>query len=348
MHKIYISIIIIIVLFFLFLLYNNQSSSSLIINSIKDVSPSVVSIVVFDENNNKKCFGSGFIFDNEGFIVTNTHVIANSENILVTTIGGEKHNAKIIGTDILTDLALLKIDANNLFLPAKLGNSDKIEIGEPVITLGNPNNLYSISKEPIATTGIISGRNINFGLKGKNAYQQMIQTDASINQGNSGGPLVNLSGEVIGINTFIVSEPNGTGGFGFSIPINRVKDVINDLKTFGRIDRNWVTGLSVREISEKYQKAFKLKSKEGVIVSDVERYSAADEAGIMLRDVIYKVNNRIVNTAQEIEEVLGEGYFKTGDQVDIIIIRNNKEIKVNLLLIDPHDITIKNRKKDDR
>ena len=196
MHKVYILFTTIIILVFSLMLYFTQDRFK-IVYSIKTVSPSVVSIVVLDNNNDKLSFGSGLIYDKEGFIVTNTHVIANSENILVTTVGGKKYKAKIMGTDILTDLALLKIDMENYFQPPKLGNSNKIKIGEKIITLGNPNNLFSISKEPIATSGIISGKNIDFGLKGKNAYQEMIQIDASINQGNSGGPLINLSGEVI-------------------------------------------------------------------------------------------------------------------------------------------------------
>ena len=251
-------------------------------------------------------------------------------------MGGKQYPAEIIGTDKLTDIALLKIQTEDIVF-SKLGDSNDLIRGEWVIALGNPHNLFSVSKEPSATVGIISGKNVNFGLKDGHVYQNMIQTDASINPGNSGGPLINLSGEVIGINTFIITESKGSGGIGFSIPINRFKENLEDLKQFGKIDRNWIHGITVRELNDRYKKYLKLDVNSGVIVSDVEKKSAAAVAGILIRDIIYKVNGKSVNSSEEIEEILDEGYFKTGDEVEIIIIRNNNSTKVKLKLIDPHE-----------
>ena len=308
--------------------------NNLITDAIKQVSPSVVGIIVESERPNE--FGSGLAISQDGYIITNTHVVEYADNIIVTTLGGKKYPAEIIGIDKLTDIALLKIQEEHLIL-ANLGNSSDLIRGEWVIALGNPYNLFSVSKEPSATIGIISGKNVNFGLKESgHVYQNMIQTDASINPGNSGGPLINLLGEVIGINTFIITESKGTGGIGFSIPINRVKNIVKDLIQFGKVDRSWITGITVRDLDERYKKYLKLDIDTGVIVSDVEKKSAAEDAGILLRDVIYKVNGKFVRSAQEIEEVLDEGYFKTGDEVELVIIRNNNPVPLRLKLTDPH------------
>jgi len=324
-----------------------MNRENLIANAIKTNSRSVVGIhVTMIENNGRvsKGFGSGVSIDKEGYIVTNAHVVEFADTITVITVGGKEFIAKIIGTDRLSDIALIKIESKNLS-PATLSeSSNNLVRGEWVIAMGNPYNLFSASKEPTATIGIISGNNVNFGLKGEHVYQNMIQTDASINPGNSGGPLINLEGEVIGINTFIVNESRGMGGIGFSIPINRVKNIVNDLHRFGNVDRSWVTGISVRKIDEKYKRYLKLNFDNGVIVSDVEKKSAAEFAGIKIRDVIYKVDGKIVNSASDIEEVLDEGYFKTGDDVAITLKRKSlnisnemQQIEVKLKLIDPND-----------
>ena len=326
--------------------YFNKS----VINAIEKASFSVVGITIemksdisFYQNlglkypENKNSFGSGLAIDNRGYIVTNAHVVENADKIVVTTVGGNKYPAEIIGVDRLTDIALIKTEANNL-ISATFGNSKELNRGEWVVALGNPYNLFSVSKKPTSTIGIISGNNVNFGLKESgHVYQNMIQTDASINPGNSGGPLINLEGEVIGINTFIVSESKGSGGIGFSIPIDRVQSIIDDLIEFGKVDRTWITGITVRPINNILKKYLKLEVDKGVIVSDVEKKSAGQMAGIKLKDVIYKVNNKMVGSGDEIEEILNEGYFKTGDEVEVLILRNNNTIKTKLKLIDPHD-----------
>jgi serine protease Do len=218
-----------------------------------------------------------------------------------------------------------------------MGDSEKLIIGEWAVAFGNPFGLFDVNQQPTATVGIVSGKDLDFGVQSGKVFQDMIQTDAAINPGNSGGPLINLSGKVIGINTFIITESKGSGGIGFSIPINRFKENLEDLKQFGKIDRNWIHGITVRELNDRYKKYLKLDVNSGVIVSDVEKKSAAAVAGILIRDIIYKVNGKSVNSAEEIEEILDEGYFKTGDEVEIIIIRNNNSTKVKLKLIDPHE-----------
>ena len=325
---------------FIFSCSDRTSFEDLLIDAINKVSPSVVSISIESLSNKEQIgFGAGIIVSDDGYIVTNSHVIISGDvnDIYVTLSGGEKCPAQIIGVDKLTDIALLKINKTKLEYII-LSNSNEIIRGQLVAALGNPYNLFSISKEPTATTGIISGKNVNFGLrKSGHVYQNMIQTDATINRGNSGGPLINLSGDVIGINTFIVGDPSNLSGIGFSIPVGRVIDVMNDLKDKGMVNRNWFTGITIREIDKKYKDYFNITVDDGVIVADVEKKSPGDEAGVLLKDIIYKVNNKIINSSLDIEEALDEGYFKTNDEVDLLIIRNNNSIKLKLKLIDPYN-----------
>ena len=333
-------ILIFISFIFIFSCQDRNSFEDLLISAINKVSPSVVSISIESLTSKDQIgFGAGIIVADDGYIITNSHVIDSGEinHIYITLSGGDKFPAQIIGIDMLTDIALLKINKTGLEYVA-LSNSNEVVRGQSVIALGNPHNLFSISNEPTATTGIISGKNVNFGLrKSGHVYQNMIQTDATINRGNSGGPLINLSGDVIGINTFVVADSNNSSSIGFSIPVDRVIDIMNDLKEKGMVDRNWFTGITIREIDQKYKDYFNISVDDGVIVTDVERKSPGSEAGVLLKDIIYKVNNKIVNSALDIEKALDEGYFKTNDEVDLLIIRNNNSIKLKLKLIDPYN-----------
>ena len=315
-----------------------SSKEDLLIEAIKSNSSSVVGITGSD-------YGSGVIIDKAGYIVTNEHVVRFSDTVNVYIEGGKRYEAKIIGTDKLTDIALIKIEADNLVPAIFSNNSDKVVRGEWVVALGNPYKiLIRASKgEPTATFGIISGNNTDFGLQeGGRVYQNMIQTDAKINEGNSGGPLINMDGRVIGINTFIVSESKGMGGIGFSIPIKRVSETVEKIKRFGKIKRKWNNGLTFRNLDE-YKDLLRINFNDGVLVYDVEDSLSAEIAGIKQRDVIYKVNGTIVNSEKDIEECLKEGYFETGSNVRIILKRslpetlndNWEEIKVELKLIDP-------------
>ena len=220
-----------------------------------------------------------------------------------------------------------------------LGDSDKLIVGEWAIALGNPLGLFDVNHKPTATAGIISGMNMDFGLKeAGHVYQDMIQTDASINPGNSGGPLVNALGEVIGISTFIMTGSNrssGSIGIGFSIPINRVKEVAEDLKKYGKVERSYTTGVHVQSIDPVMQKYLRLSSSKGVIVTDVEKHSSGARAGLRVGDVILEVDEKKINSAKDIIRVIDEGLHKVGDVIKLKIIRENKKLELRLILEEP-------------
>ena len=282
--------------------------------------------------------GSGVLVSPDGYIVTNTHVVDNAMEIVVTLRGGKSYDARLVGLDNLTDIALVKIDDNNLPF-AELGNSDRLIVGEWAIALGNPLGLFDVNHQPTATAGIISGVEMDFGLKEEgHVYQDMIQTDAAINPGNSGGPLVNALGEVIGINTFIMtssSYSSGSIGIAFAIPINRVKEVAEDLKKYGKVERSYTTGVHVQAIDPVMQRYLRLPSSEGVIVTDVEKRSSGDHAGLQIGDVIMKVDGHNINSPKGIIRVIDEGLHKVGDVIILTVLRQNDTIKIELVLEEP-------------
>lgn len=282
-----------------------------------------------------KSIGSGVVVSADGYVVTNAHVVEGAVEVVVTLIGGKEYKAKIIGVDEVSDLALLQIEGKQ-FAFAKMGSSDDVIIGEWVIALGNPFGLFNINYKPTATIGIVSGMNLNFGRQQSGrVYQNMIQTDASINTGNSGGPLVNANGEVIGINTFIFTGGNyseGSIGIGFAIPVNRVKAVVTDLKKSGNIKRSFKTGLSIQNIDRFLANYLKLPSTSGVIVTQVERGSAGYHTGIKVGDVIIQVNKRKVTCDADILAEIEENYLKAGDKLRLKLLRNKQELEVDLVL----------------
>jgi len=282
--------------------------------------------------------GSGVLVSPDGYIITNTHVVDNAMEIIVTLKGGKSYEAQLVGMDNLTDIALVKIDDENLPF-AEFGNSDELIVGEWAVALGNPLGLFDVSHQPTATAGIISGVEMDFGLKESgHVYQDMIQTDAAINPGNSGGPLVNALGEVIGINTFIMTGSNfssGSIGIGFAIPINRVKDVAEDLKKYGKVDRSYTTGVHVQAIDPVMQRYLRLPTSEGVIVTDVEKRSSGERAGIQIGDVILEVDSRKINAPKDIIRVIDEGLHKVGDIVKLSVLRHNEPIEIQLVLEEP-------------
>ncbi|MDP6570422.1 MAG: trypsin-like peptidase domain-containing protein [Candidatus Marinimicrobia bacterium] len=282
--------------------------------------------------------GSGVLVSPDGYIITNTHVVSNATEIVVTLKGGKSYDAQLVGVDNLTDIALVKIDDENLPF-AELGDSDKLIVGEWAVALGNPLGLFDVNHQPTATAGIISGVKMDFGLKeAGHVYQDMIQTDASINPGNSGGPLVNALGEVIGINTFIMTGSNyasGSIGIGFAIPINRVKEVAEDLKKFGKVERSYTTGVHVQKIDPVMQRYLRLPTSEGVIVTDVEKRSSGEKAGLKIGDVILKVDGRKINSPKDIIRVIDEGLHKVGDVIELTILRDNQSIAIQLVLEEP-------------
>jgi len=285
-----------------------------------------------------KNMGSGVLVSPDGYIVTNAHVVDNALEVVVTLPGGKSYDAQVVGIDNPSDIALVKIDDANL-PHAKLGDSDKLIVGEWAIALGNPLGLFDVSHKPTATAGIISGMNMDFGLKeAGHIYQDMIQTDASINPGNSGGPLVNALGEVIGISTFIMTGSNyteGSIGIGFSIPINRVKEVAEDLKKYGKVERSYTTGVHVQSIDQRMQHYLRLSSSEGVIITDVEKQSSGEKAGLQVGDVILEVDGKRINSANDIIRVIDEGLHKVGDVVSLTILRENNSMELQLTLEEP-------------
>ena len=282
--------------------------------------------------------GSGVLVSPDGYIITNTHVVDNATEIVVTLRGGKSYEAQLVGMDNLTDIALVKVDDSDLPF-ADLGNSDELIVGEWAIALGNPLGLFDVNHQPTATAGIISGVKMDFGLKeAGHVYQDMIQTDAAINPGNSGGPLVNALGEVIGINTFIMTGSNyssGSIGIGFAIPINRVKEVAEDLKKFGKVERSYTTGVHVQAIDPVMQRYLRLPTSEGVIITDVEKRSSGERAGLQIGDVILAVDNRKINSPKDIIRVIDEGLHKVGDNVTLTILRESNSIDIQLTLEEP-------------
>jgi serine protease Do len=282
-----------------------------------------------------KSLGSGVVISADGDIVTNAHVVEGAEEIVVILMGGKEYQATVVGVDNVSDIALLKIKGDN-FAYARLGSSAEVIIGEWVVALGNPFGLFNVNYKPTATIGIVSSKSLNFGKQQSGRiYQDMIQTDASINTGNSGGPLVNANAEVIGINTFIFTSnvySEGSVGVGFAIPVDRVKTIIAELKRYGKIDRRFRTGLSVQNIDRFLAQYLNLKSANGVIVTEVERGSSAARSGIKIGDVIVAVNGKSITTDEDIIKEIQEKFLKAGDIILLTIMRGSQALDIKLEL----------------
>jgi serine protease Do len=259
--------------------------------------------------------GSGFIINQEGYIITNEHVVHNADKIKVTLSDGREFTGEVIGSDVTSDMAIVKIKADNLPLVA-LGDSDKLRVGEIVVAIGNPYGL-----QQTVTMGVVSakGRSIPVGIEGR-AYKDFIQTDAAINPGNSGGPLLNTKGEVVGINTAIIPYAQGIG---FAIPINIAKKNIDDLINFGKVIRSWL-GVYIQEVTPEIAQQFNLAEAKGVLVGDVIKNSPAEGAGIKTGDIIKKVNDEEVNSPEELQDKIGN--IEIGKEAKIEIVRNGETI----------------------
>ena len=266
--------------------------------------------------------GSGFIIDKKGIVVTNNHVIEGAEDIIVSVNGSTEYKAKVIGKDPYMDIAVLKIESEKKFIPVSFGDSDKARIGDWVIAIGNP---YGFGGT--VTSGIISSRNRDIGLT---RYDDFIQTDASINQGNSGGPLFNLDGEVIGINTAIWGPgQSGSIGIGFAIPSNSASHVISQLIEFGETKRGWL-GVRIQEVTKEIAEVEKLKKPEGALVASVSENSPADKAGIKAGDIILEFDEKSVDTMRALPKLVAQ--TKVGKRVTVKIWRNQKLISKRVLL----------------
>jgi serine protease Do len=276
-----------------------------------------------------KGLGSGFIVTADGYILTNDHVAGNAKEITVTLTSKEKYKAELIGTDPVSDISLLKIEGKN-FSYLRLGNSDDVIIGEWAIALGNPFGLFEISDKPTVTVGVVSATGMNLNAEGGRYYRGMIQTDASINSGNSGGPLLNSAGEVIGVNAVIFTPNQGSIGLGFAIPINRVKGVLAELKKSGKIQRNFWTGLELQSVDARVARYFGLEKAEGVIVSDMKHGSPAERGGFKVGDIIVEVNGELITDDDFLTAIVTE--HKEGDVLKMKVLREKKYITLELKL----------------
>ena len=263
--------------------------------------------------------GSGFIIDEKGIVVTNNHVIQGAEDIYVK-VGEKDYQAKVLGADPGMDLAVLQIEGDEKFVPVKFGDSSKARIGDWVIAIGNPFGLGGT-----VTSGIISARNRSIGLS---RYEDYIQTDASINQGNSGGPLFNMDGDVIGINTAILGQ-SGSIGIGFSIPSNSAKKVISQLIEFGETKRGWL-GVRIQTVTDEIAEVEKLDKPRGALVASVAEDSPSAKAGINPGDIILEFDGKLINEMNELPKIVAE--TDVGKKVKVKIWRNKREITKDIVL----------------
>ena len=332
-----------------------NSRNTIITKTVKNVSPAVVGITVKevkqfayqnpfgddpffrrffgDRAFNKEVsgLGSGAIISPDGYILTNDHVAGSADQITITLSNGKHYTAKRVGTDITTDICLLKIDAKNLpYIP--FGNSDDILIGEWVIALGNPFGLFDISDKPTVTVGVVSATNMNLTPVENRYYLDMIQTDASINQGNSGGPLVNSIGELIGMNTLIFTAVGSSGnvGVGFAIPANKLQKIIKELKEKGVFERNFWTGLRIHSIDEGIAKYYNLNDIKGVIITDVIENSPANKSKLVAGDIIRKVDGFKIDNYETLKGILQN--YKTDETITLTILRNDEELNKKMKL----------------
>jgi len=328
-----------------------NSRRNIITETVQKVSPAIVGINVieirkvrdpfssfFDDpffrqffgnrgNYNQKVqgLGSGYIISPDGYIVTNDHVAGNAAEITITMTDGTHHKAEIIGSDPTSDICLLKIDGKNLPY-VELGTSNDLIIGEWVIALGNPFGLFELNDKPTVTLGVISAIGMNLEPINDRYYLNMIQTDAAINGGNSGGALVNSIGQVIGMNTLIYTAGGNQGniGLGFAIPIDKVKRIVTELKTSGKIDRDFQIGMSIQSIDSGIANYYDLKSTKGVIITKVIPNTPADKAGLKAGDIIVEIEGYKINNEQTIFGVFQE--FRAGQEISVKIIRDNSEL----------------------
>ena len=280
----------------------------------------------FDQNRGPQkrrstALGSGFVIKDNGTVITNNHVIQNAEGILVKFTDGKEYEAKLIGTDPVSDIAVLKIQSNKKFPAVKFADSDKAKVGDWVLAIGNPFGLGGT-----VTQGIISAinRDINMG-----RYDNFIQTDASINQGNSGGPLFNMDGEVLGINTAIFSNSGGSVGIGFAIPANFAKNVIDQLIQYGETKRGWL-GVRIQTVTKEIADSLGLNETIGALVTDVNKNSPADKAGLQQGDIITEFNGQKVKTMRDLPRLVGEA--EVGKPAKLKIWRKKRFITKTVVL----------------
>ena len=259
----------------------------------------------------QQSLGSGFVIDNDGYIVTNNHVVEGADEIKVRLPDEKEYDAEIVGRDPKTDLALIRVDSTEGLEPLKMGNSEALRVGEWVVAIGSPFGL-----EQTVTTGIVSakGRVIGAG-----PYDDFIQTDASINPGNSGGPLLNLQGEVVGINTAIIASGQGIG---FAIPVDMAKGIIAQLKTEGAVTRAWL-GVGIQDLTSEMKEYYGIKERDGVLITQVFEGDPADQAGIREGDVVVSVNDQSVDSSRDLSAVIAG--LPVGEKASVQVLRDGDE-----------------------
>ena len=264
--------------------------------------------------------GSGFVIKKNGIVVTNNHVIANADDIVVI-VNNKEYDAKVLGADPYADVAVLQIESKETFTPVQFGDSDKARVGDWVVAIGNPFGLGGT-----VTSGIISARNRDINLT---RYDDFIQTDASINQGNSGGPLFNLNGQVIGINTAILSPSGTSSGIGFAIPANAASNIINQLIKFGETKRGWL-GVRIQQVTKEIAEVQQLKEPNGALIAGVSEGSPAEKSGIKPGDIILEFDGKKIKTMRNLPKIVAN--TEVGKNVNVKIWRNKKLISKQLVL----------------
>jgi serine protease Do len=277
----------------------------------------------------QQSLGSGFVIDRDGSILTNNHVVENAQKILVKLSDGREFEAKVIGRDPKTDIAVIKIEAKGDLPVAPLGDSDRLEVGEWVMAIGNPFGLDST-----VTAGIVSakGRHIGAG-----PYDNFIQTDASINPGNSGGPLINLRGEVVGINTAIFSQSGGNIGIGFATPINSAKEIVPDLKSKGKVTRGWL-GVSIQNVTPDLANTLGLERSRGALVAEVLKDGPAERSGIKVGDVIVEFEGQEIKASNDLPALVAR--TRPGAQARVKLLRDKKELTVPVTISELKDTEV--------
>jgi serine protease Do len=287
----------------------------------------------------QRSLGSGFCIDKEGFIVTNNHVVANADEIKVKLKNGKEYDAKIVGRDAKTDIALIKVKSWQGIKTVELGDSGDLKVGEWVVAIGSPFGL-----EHTVTAGIVSAKG---RVIGSGPYDDFIQTDASINPGNSGGPLINMEGEVVGINTAIFSRSGGNVGIGFAIPINLARGIIDQLKTSGTVTRGWL-GVSIQDLTPDLAEYYGVKDGQGALVGEVFKGDPADKAGIKPKDVIIEVDGDKIEDSRHLSQKVAG--IPVGDKITLKVVRDGKErtatVKITKRTEDKESLALKQPKEE--
>ncbi|HUC98225.1 MAG TPA: DegQ family serine endoprotease, partial [Candidatus Polarisedimenticolaceae bacterium] len=267
----------------------------------------------------QRSLGSGFIIDGDGSILTNNHVVENAQKIVVKLADEQEYEAKVIGRDPKTDIAVIKIEAKTKLTPANFGDSDGLEVGEWVMAIGNPFGLDST-----VTSGIVSAKGRHIG---QGPYDNFIQTDASINPGNSGGPLINLRGEVIGINTAIFSRTGGNIGIGFAIPVNLVKELLPQLRGKGKVTRGYL-GVLIQKVTPEIAESLGMEKSQGALVANVSKDGPADKSGVKVGDVIVEFDGKEIRDSAELPIIVAR--TSVDKKVRMKVLRDKKELTLNV------------------